>query len=167
MSGGGARTPASVEFTKFPKLIWYPSSLLFSSSVSSTQFRNRIGSIPRLMSGSISISCGSGGAGAGAGFLGNSGIKFEVEGGEGSAGADTYIPLHRKIAFFQLFSETFRKMLYFGEIPKKIGQNWARFSKIQQKSGKFCKILLKKSAKLSAFSTKKLRLENGAKECIV
>jgi hypothetical protein len=40
-------------------------------------------------------------------------------------------------------------------------------AKIQQKSGKFCKILFKKSAKLSAFLTKKLRLENGAKECIV
>ena len=55
--------------------------------------------------------------------LGSSGIKFEVEGGEGSPGADTYIPLHRKIAILQHFSETFRKMLYFGEIPKKFGQN--------------------------------------------
>ena len=56
-------------------------------------------------------------------LLGNSGIKFEVEGGEGSPGADTYIPWHRKIAILQHFSETFRKMLYFGEIPKKFGQN--------------------------------------------
>ena len=56
-------------------------------------------------------------------YLGSSGIKFEVEGGEGSPGADTYIPLHRKIAILQHFSETFRKMLYFGEIPKKFGQN--------------------------------------------
>ena len=55
--------------------------------------------------------------------LGNSGIKFEIEGGEGSPGADTYIPLHQKIAILQHFSETFRKMLYFGEIPKKFGQN--------------------------------------------
>ena len=56
-------------------------------------------------------------------ILGSSGIKFEVEGGEGSPGADTYIPLHQKIAILQHFSETFRKMLYFGEIPKKFGQN--------------------------------------------
>ena len=56
-------------------------------------------------------------------LLGSSGIKFEVEGGEGSLGADTYIPLHQKIAILQHFSETFRKMLYFGEIPKKFGQN--------------------------------------------
>ena len=55
--------------------------------------------------------------------LGSSGIKFEVEGGEGFPGADTYIPLHRKIAILQHFSEAFRKMLYFGEIPKKFGQN--------------------------------------------
>ena len=32
--------------------------------------------------------------------LGSSGMKFEVEGGEGSAGADTYIPLDFLPSFF-------------------------------------------------------------------
>ena len=51
-------------------------------------------------------------------------------------------------------------MLHFGKIPKKFGENLARFSK------KFSKILanfakiLKKSAKFQQFLTKKLRLEN-------
>ena len=35
--------------------------------------------------------------------LGNSGIKFEVEGGEGSPGADTYIPPPKKLQSFFIF----------------------------------------------------------------
>ena len=67
--------------------------------------------------------------------LGSSGIKFEVEGGEGSAGADTYIPasflLHfsQQIAILQHFSEIFRKIVHVAKIPKNVGQNLARFSK--------------------------------------
>ena len=58
-------------------------------------------------------------------------------------------------------------MLHFGEIPKKFSENLARFSK------KFSKILanlqkfFKNQQKFQQFLTKKLRLENGAKECIV
>ena len=37
--------------------------------------------------------------------LGNSGIKFEVEGGEGSAGADTYIPLQKSFILASFFTE--------------------------------------------------------------
>ena len=59
---------------------------------------------------------------------------------------------------------SFPKLLHFGKIPKKIGQNLARFNKnsakIQQNSGKICKIVFKKSAKFQQFFTKKLRLEN-------
>ena len=39
------------------------------------------------------------------GYLGNSGIKFEVEGGEGSAGADTYIPLQKSFILASFFTE--------------------------------------------------------------
>ena len=58
-------------------------------------------------------------------------------------------------------------MLHFGKIPKIFGENLARFSK------KFSKILakfakfLKNQQKFQQFLTKKFRLENGAKECIV
>ena len=38
-------------------------------------------------------------------------------------------------------------MLHFGKIPKKIGQELAKFSKIMQNSGKFCEILEKKQQK--------------------
>jgi len=58
-------------------------------------------------------------------------------------------------------------MLHFGKIPKKFGQNLAKKSKILANFAKFCKNLQKKQQKNSAFLTKKLRLENGAKECIV
>ena len=37
--------------------------------------------------------------------LGSSGIKFEVEGGEGSAGADTYIPLQKSFILASFFTE--------------------------------------------------------------
>ena len=57
------------------------------------------------------------------------------------------------------------KLLDFGKIPKKIGQHLAKI-KIQQNSDKIFKIC-KKSVKVSAIFNKKLRVENGAKECIV
>ena len=62
-------------------------------------------------------------------LLGNSGIKFEVEGGEGSPGADTYIPppkklqsffiFHRKLRFCSIFLK-FSKNAAFWENPEKI-----------------------------------------------
>ena len=56
-------------------------------------------------------------------------------------------------------------MLRFGEIPKKIGLNLA---KIRQKVWQNLQNLQKKNQqKFQQFLTKKLRLENGAKECIV
>ena len=55
--------------------------------------------------------------------------------------------------------ELFGKMLHFGKIPKKIGQNLA---KIQQTSGKICEILEQKEQKIQEFLTKFLRLESGA-----
>ena len=55
------------------------------------------------------------------------------------------------------------KITAFWENPEKIDQNLA---KIQENSGKICKIM-QKSATFQQFFTKKLRLENGAKECIV
>ena len=57
----------------------------------------------------------------------------------------------------------FRKMLHFGKIPKKFGQIWRKFSKILAKFANFWE----KSRKKQQFLTKILRLENGAKECIV
>ena len=56
------------------------------------------------------------------------------------------------------------KIAAFWENPEKIGQNLA---KIQQNFDKICNILKKISKKIQQFLTKKLRLENGAKECIV
>ena len=88
-------------------------------------------------------------------FLGNSGIKFEVEGGEGSAGADTYIPasflLHfsQKLRFCSIFLR-FSENAAFWENPEKF---WSKFGKIQQKiqqnSGKICKNSLKISKNFS------------------
>ena len=57
----------------------------------------------------------------------------------------------------------FRKMLHFGKIPKKFGQIWRKFSKILATFAKFWK----KRQKNQQFLTKILRLESGAKECIV
>ena len=59
--------------------------------------------------------------------------------------------------------KSFRKMLHFGKIPKKMvkfGENSAKF-------GQICEILGKKQQKIQRFLTKILRLERGAKECIV
>ena len=39
------------------------------------------------------------------GILGNSGIKFELEGGEGSTGADTYIPLQKSFILASFCTE--------------------------------------------------------------
>jgi|OM-RGC.v1.034707110 hypothetical protein len=63
------------------------------------------------------------------------------------------------------FSSNFRKnlMLHSGKIPKKIGQNLAKFRQNLQMFAKFAK----KQQKNQQFLTKKLRLVNGAKECIV
>jgi hypothetical protein len=58
-------------------------------------------------------------------------------------------------------------MLHFGKIPKKFGQNLAKKAKFWRILQNFAKIYKKKQQKNSAFLTKKLRLENGAKECIV
>ena len=55
-------------------------------------------------------------------------------------------------------------MLHFGKIPKKIGKHVAKFSKFLTNFAKFC---LKKQQNFQQFLTKILRLENGAKECIV
>jgi hypothetical protein len=57
----------------------------------------------------------------------------------------------------------FPKLLHFGKIPRKIGQIQQKFSKSWQILQHFVKI----SKKIQQFLTKKLRLENGAKECIV
>ena len=57
--------------------------------------------------------------------------------------------------------------MHFGKIPKKIGYNLA---KIKQNSDKICKNLqkfAKNQQNFQQFLTKKLRVENGAKECIV
>ena len=59
--------------------------------------------------------------------------------------------------------ELFRKMLHFGKIQNKFGYIWA---KIQENLGKICEIL-KKQQQIQQFLTKILRLETGAKECIV
>ena len=58
----------------------------------------------------------------------------------------------------------FQKNAAFWKNPEKI---WSNLAKIQQNSGKNCKILEKKKQKIQQFLTKQLRLENGAKECIV
>ena len=62
--------------------------------------------------------------------------------------------------------ELFRKMLHFGKIPKKNGEIWRKFSKICPNLGKFAKFW-EKQKKIQRFLTKILRLESGAKECIV
>ena len=48
-------------------------------------------------------------------FLGNSGIKFEVEGEGGSTGADTYIPLQKSGTFFIHFSQKIQILQHFSE----------------------------------------------------
>ena len=63
-------------------------------------------------------------------------------------------------------------MLHFGKIPKKFGENLARFSKkVSKILAKFATIEFVKKIS-NNFSkcemlTKILRLENGAEECIV
>ena len=60
-----------------------------------------------------------------------------------------------------------RKVAAFWKNPENI---WSKFSKIQQNSGKICKIFVKNQQKFQQILTKKLRFENGAKgakECIV
>ena len=57
-------------------------------------------------------------------------------------------------------------MLHFAKIPKKM----VKFGEIQQilaKFGQICEILGKKQQKIQRFLTEILRLESGAKECIV
>jgi hypothetical protein len=62
----------------------------------------------------------------------------------------------------------FRKMLHFGKIPKKIDHNLAKIDfKIQKILTTFEKNCLKNQQNFQQFLTKKLSLENGAKECIV
>ena len=54
-------------------------------------------------------------------------------------------------------------MLHFGKVPKKLvkfGENSEKFSQILRN-------FRKKQEKIQQFLTKILRLENGAKECIV
>ena len=58
----------------------------------------------------------------------------------------------------------FQKNAAFWKNPEKI---WSNLAKIQQNSGKNCEILEKKQQKFQQFLTKILRLESGAKECIV
>ena len=82
-------------------------------------------------------------------------------------------------AFFrknrQFFENIPRKILHilnilgnaaFWKNPEKIGY-LVHLAKIQQNSGKICEFLGKKQEKKQQFLTKILRLENGAKECIV
>ena len=57
----------------------------------------------------------------------------------------------------------FRKMLHLGKIPKKVGENLARFSKKFSKIlAKFAKIL-KKSAKISAIFNEKIEIRERCK----
>ena len=58
-------------------------------------------------------------------------------------------------------------MLHFGKIPKKVGYIWRKFSKILAKLWQNLRNFGKKQKKIQQFLTKILRLENGAKECIV
>ena len=61
----------------------------------------------------------------------------------------------------------FPQIAAFWENPEK---NWSNLAKIQQKFSNSWQILqhfVKISKKIQQFLTKKLRLENGAKECIV
>ena len=61
-------------------------------------------------------------------------------------------------------SNFFRKMLPFWKNPEKI---WLNLAKIQQNSDRICEILEKNQKKIQQIVTKILRLETGAKECIV
>ena len=54
-------------------------------------------------------------------------------------------------------------MLHFGKIPKKM----VKFGEHSAKFGQICEILGKKQQQIQRFFTKILRLERGAKECIV
>ena len=79
-----------------------------------------------------------------------------------------------------IFRETLRKILKIFEklgheknaefvvleIPKIFGSFWRKLSEILAKSAKFWK-KVKKQQNVQQFLTKILRLENGAKECIV
>jgi len=62
-----------------------------------------------------------------------------------------------------LFPIIFRKMLHFGKFRKFLVKIWSKFSKILRNFAKFCK----NQRNFQRFLTKHLRLENGAKECIV
>ena len=58
----------------------------------------------------------------------------------------------------------FQKNAAFWKNPEKI---WSNLAEIQQNSGKICEFLEKKQQTFQQFLTKILRLESGAKECIV
>ena len=56
-------------------------------------------------------------------------------------------------------------MLHFGEIPKKFGWLWRKFSKHLATFGQNLRDFGKKQQKIQQFLTEFLRLESGAKEC--
>ena len=57
--------------------------------------------------------------------------------------------------------------MHFGKIPKKIGYNLAKIKQNSDKIFKNFQNFAKNQQKFQQFLTKKLRVENGAKECIV
>ena len=62
---------------------------------------------------------------------------------------------------------TFKKCCILEKSRKNLANIWPKFSKNSAKFGKICKNLQKKQQNFQQFLTKILRLENGAKECIV
>ena len=57
--------------------------------------------------------------------------------------------------------------MHFGKIPKKIGYNLAKIKQNSDKIFKNFQNFAKNQQKFQQFLTKKLRVENGAKECIL
>ena len=66
-----------------------------------------------------------------------------------------------------LFGELLKKCCLLEKSRKNLANIWPKFSKNSAKFGKICKNLQKKQQNFQQFLTKILRLENGAKECIV
>ena len=65
------------------------------------------------------------------------------------------------------FPPIFKKCCILEKSRKNLANIWPKFSKNSAKFGKICKNLQKKQQNFQQFLTKILRLENGAKDCIV
>ena len=89
---------------------------------------------------------------------------------EGAAGLQIRISVNLNFELHrtsELFPAIFKRCCILEKSRKNLAKIWPKFSKNSAKFGKVCENLQKKQQNFQQFLTKFLRLENGAKECIV